>query len=78
MSDTTAAESGEWWKESLKRAASRAREIGQLTNNTDWLKISRSLDEIRAAGEIVIVTKALSKAQVDAGLDRIKEKLAVH
>jgi hypothetical protein len=79
MSDMQIAETTERWREGLKRAASRAREIGVAQGKPDmWNKIADSLDGIRSKGDAMIAGKALTRAQVLAAIDERQRTIKVH
>lgn len=59
-------ETAERWKEGMKKAADRARQIGNLVKDKSWINLAGQLDGLRVKGEALIVQKAISrKAALD-------------
>ena len=77
MSELSTAESFERFNEGLKKASSRAKELGRVQKNANWDKISEMLDGIRAKGEVFYKSKSLAEHQVqqmiNARVDSKKE-----
>ena len=55
-----AKESFERFKEGLKKAASRARELGIAQRNNDWNTLAFRIDDLARQGEIIYFRRALS------------------
>jgi hypothetical protein len=77
MSDMTEGEALERFTEGLKKAASKAREIGAATGLLLWNDIARTLDELRENGTKLSQMTALSRFDVLAMLDERQKTLAV-
>ncbi len=63
-------ESIERFEEGLKKASSRARELGKAQNNSNWEKIAIGLDQMRSNGMAMYHAKAISRATALALLDK--------
>lgn len=63
-------ESIERFEEGLKKAASRARELGKAQSNTNWEKVALGLDQMRSNGMAMYHAKAISRAAAIALLDQ--------
>lgn len=75
MSEMTDVEAFERFSEGMKRAASRARELGVSQKSNDWGNVANMLDGIRTNGEKMYRARALSRQDVLKMLDeRQKEK----
>lgn len=66
-------ESKERFRESLKRAASAARELAKMQKFPLWDGIAKSIDGIRAKGCALAVAKSESKAEIDRQIDSYKQ-----
>ncbi len=66
MSDMNAAESIERFSEGMKKAASRARELGEAQRDRNWNKLAFQLEKILAQGIDIFKQKSLSEAEVMA------------
>lgn len=55
---------------SLKRAASKARELAKLEHNTNLIKIAISIESIRENILYLAHAKSRSKAQLDKDIER--------
>lgn len=77
MSEMSPKESVERFSEGLKKASSRARELGKSTMNPIWNNIATSLEGIRIKGEKMISSKALTTAQVEAAVNDIEKGLKI-
>lgn len=76
MSEMTDVEAFERFAEGLKKAASRARELGIAQKSKDWGNVATMLDGIRINGEKMYNARALSRQDVLKMLDeRQKEKV---
>ncbi len=60
MSEMNIKESVEWFEEGLKKAASRARELGRMQNNKHWDSVAEQLDQLRFNG--TYMARAYSRA----------------
>lgn len=69
-------ESKERFSESLKRAASRCRELAKIQKYPTWNSIADSLDALRVKGMSMANAKGRSKMQVNSDIETHKEKLA--
>ena len=70
MSDLQENEAKERFMDSLKLAASRAREMGVAQNLSVWSDIAASLDGLRKKGMHFMRNKALTRDEVIHELDR--------
>lgn len=71
MTDMTPNESYERFQEGMKRAVSRARELGEAQKNADWNKIAFRLECLLDNGRKLFLSKALSR---QAALKMIEER----
>lgn len=71
-------ESIERFNESMKKAASRARELAAVLNSQDWTSVAANLDKLRATGLKLHAAKALSRAETLRMLDEHNEKKVLH
>lgn len=69
MAEMEHTESFERFSEGLKKAASRARELGSAQKNRDWNKIAFNLETLIERGKTIYARRALSRDQVLAMLD---------
>lgn len=76
MSEMNLQESLERYKESLSRAASRARELGKLQNNSMWERVATQLEIIKNRGCDIAKARGLTKSQIDIDIDIYKKKEA--
>lgn len=70
MSEMTPQESIERYNEGLKKAASRARELGKLQKNKYWDQIANSLDGIRDQGLKLFYGRPLTEQEVQQMIDK--------
>lgn len=74
MSEMNAAESIERFSEGMKKAASRARELGDAQRDRNWNKLAFQLEKILSQGIDIFKQKSLSEAEVMAMTEhRMKE-----
>lgn len=71
MSSMTPHESIERFSESLKKCASRCRDMAQMQKNPNWLAIAAHFDSLLAKGESFYRQKALSRQQSLEIADRV-------
>ncbi|MFA7278756.1 MAG: hypothetical protein WC100_01520 [Sterolibacterium sp.] len=76
MSEMTNAESVERFYESMKKTASRCREMGRLTQSPHWLAIATALDGMRAKGQHIIEKEVMSQKQILASVEAYNDQLA--
>lgn len=57
-------ESIEYFREGLKKAASRLRELGALEKNKSWAGIADQIDMLRKSGEMLYKQKAIKRAEL--------------
>lgn len=69
MSEINLAQSFEWFEESMKKAVSRAKEIGHLEKKNTWFQIATHLEKLRQNGGTMYRQKALTRQQVINMLD---------
>jgi hypothetical protein len=72
--DMTRNESLERFKEGLKIAADRCRELGKQTNSVMWGLIATNLDQLRAKGEKIVLDKGLTQTQILKSVDNFQER----
>ncbi len=77
MSSMELPEVKERFSESLKRAASAARELAMLQKYPVWGQIALSLDGMRQKGETMTRMRSISKSELDSQIDEHKAKMAV-
>lgn len=70
MSDMTLIESVERFDESLKRASSRAKELGRLHNDKSWNSLASAIDGLRKNGIDIYESKQMSRQDVLSFLDK--------
>lgn len=70
MSDMTLQESMERFTEGMKKAASRARELGDAQKNRSWYKIAFNLEKLMEHGVAMYKAKAISRQDALAIVDR--------
>lgn len=66
MSEMNAVESIERFSEGMKKAASRARELGAAQKDRNWNKLAFQLEKIMDQGMNIFKQKALSESEVMA------------
>ena len=66
----TERESAERFDESMKKAAARARELGQVQNSEDWLNVATNLDKVRKLGLKLLAARSLTRQETLAMLDQ--------
>lgn len=71
MSEMTPKESIERFSESLKKVASRFRELGSLSSNPGWNNLAVEMEKILAKGESFYRQKALTRSESLELADRI-------
>lgn len=69
MSEMTDRESWERFSESLKRAISRAKELGRAQLNNNWFQVAANLKKTLDNAETIYKNKSLTRAQTIAMLD---------
>ena len=57
-------ETMEFFREGLKKAASRIRELGALEKNNSWGQIASQIDMLRKSGETLYKQKAMKRAEL--------------
>lgn len=67
-------ESRNRFDESMKRAVSRCREIGNQNQNLMWHGMANSLEKIRLKGVKMANSKGQSKSEIEADLKHLNEK----
>ncbi len=70
MAEMNAGESMERFSEGLKKASSRARELGAVQMDRNWNKLAFALDNIRQQGEKMFGEKPLTEQEVTAIIER--------
>lgn len=70
MSSMELNESIERYKESLKKAASRCRELGEAQKNLDWNKIAFMLEGLLTKGTVIYNSKAIGRQDALAIVDQ--------
>ena len=66
-------ETKERFNESMKRAASRCRELSVAQKKHLWNQIADSIDSLRVKGMTMINSKGLSKADIDSDIELHKK-----
>lgn len=77
MSDMSEGEALERFTEGLKKAASKAREIGALTGVDIWSDIAGTIDNIRNNGKVLAGMTALKRFEVLTMLDERQKNLTI-
>lgn len=77
MSEMQDNESIERFVEGLKKAASRARELGIAQKNSSWEKVAVMLDGIRTNGVKLYQSSALSRNDVLSMLDQRQKTMKI-
>lgn len=67
-------ESMERFTEGLKKAASRARELGKAQKNNSWFQVAHHLDGLRKNGETMFSSRQISRQESLAIVDQIVSK----
>lgn len=68
------AESRDRFDESMKRAVSRCREIGNMNHNLMWHGLANSLEKIRLRGVSMANAKGQSKSEIESDLKHLNDK----
>jgi len=76
MSNMELNESLERFEESLKRAASRARELAKIQRNHMWLQIAKSYEGFLDKGGKLARSRSRGKDQINTDIDNYKATLA--
>lgn len=71
MSEMTPKESIERFSESLKKVASRFREMSAMQGNIGWTKLAFEMEKLLAKGETFYRQKALTRSQTLELADQI-------
>lgn len=74
MSDMSLFETRERFIESMKRAASRARELAVVQQNASWFDLAISLDGIRETGSFLSTAVSRSKNEVESDIQNHLEQ----
>lgn len=69
-------ESIERFDESMKRAASRAKELSVIYANPTWGAISKSLMDLGARGKELALAKSRSRSDIDRDIELHKARMA--
>ncbi len=75
MSEMSLSEALERYNESLKRVASRARELGKAQQKPLWAQIAKSIEGIRERGITMAKARSIDKQEVDRQIDAHKEAM---
>lgn len=78
MSEMRDKDSIELFSDSMKKAASGARQIAKTTKSKDWLQVAIGFDNLRAKGEMIYKRAAPSQAERLAMVDLMVEKQSVN
>lgn len=76
MSEMTEGESFERFDENMKKAVSRANELGIASGNEDWMAVAKNLELFRTTGAKLHRAKALSRSETLRMLDEQNDKAA--
>lgn len=75
MSDMSLMESMERFSEGIKKAASRARELGDAQKNRNWYKVAFNLEKLLENGTTMFKAKAISRQDALSMIDRRESML---
>lgn len=78
MSQISHAEAGKILADSLKKAASCARQLGNIQNNNMWDVVAIGLDKARENGEKLVTNKALSRIAILQSVGEHIDKKKTH
>lgn len=74
MSEMGLSETFERFNESMKRAVSRAKELGHAQKNNSWFQVATHLEKLRQNGDHMYRHQVLTRSQTLAMLDARTEK----
>ncbi len=77
MSLMEAKESIERYNEAMKKAVSRAHELGVTLHYAPWLEIAKSLENLRITGMDLAASKSLSKGDLDSGIKEYQNNIPI-